>query len=71
MDNSWSNAGHEQRVGRTHRTGQTKPVFIYSLEARGTVDEKIRKLLATKKGIADDFAGINKQEIKSLIEEPF
>lgn len=71
MDNAWSNAGHEQRVGRNWRTGQTKPVFIYSLEAAKTVDVKIRKLLETKKGLAESFGGITKAELVSLLDEPF
>lgn len=68
MDNSWSNAGHEQRIGRNFRTGQTKPVYIYSLEASGTVDEKIRKILETKKGISDELMNWNRGDLDTLLQ---
>ncbi len=38
----------EQRIGRIHRIGQTRKVFIYNLTATDTIEEKILKILDTK-----------------------
>ena len=31
----------EQRIGRIHRIGQTRDVFIFNLAARGTLEEQV------------------------------
>jgi hypothetical protein len=38
----------EQRVGRIHRVGQTRPVRIYNLSALGTVEDYLLQLLDQK-----------------------
>ena len=41
LDPWWNPAVEAQAVDRTHRIGQTRPVFAYRLVARGTVEEKV------------------------------
>ena len=38
----------EQRIGRIHRVGQTRDVYIYNLSARDTIEASILELLDAK-----------------------
>ena len=64
-DQDYTAAGMEQRIGRAYRLGQTKHVRVYHLLAKGTIDYRIRKLLARKQALADDLM----DTIKSLLYE--
>jgi superfamily II DNA or RNA helicase len=55
LDPWWNPAAEAQAIDRAHRIGQTKPVFAYRLISRGTVEEKILRLQATKKDLADSI----------------
>ncbi len=49
----WSLELYEQTVGRLHRSGQTKDVWVYVLLAEKTIDEKIWAALHDKRAISD------------------
>ena len=49
----WNPATEDQAADRTHRIGQTKPVIVYKLVAKETVEEQILILQAKKRRIAD------------------
>ena len=49
LDPWWNPAVEAQAIDRTHRIGQTKPVFAYRLIARGTVEEKVLALQESKR----------------------
>jgi superfamily II DNA or RNA helicase len=53
MDPWWNPAVEDQASDRTHRMGQTRPVTIYRLVVKGTIEEKIVKLHAHKRDLAD------------------
>lgn len=53
----WNPAAEAQATARAHRIGQDKPVFVYKLLGRGTVEEKILALQARKRGLADQLLG--------------
>lgn len=55
LDPWWNPAVEAQAIDRTHRIGQTKPVFAYRLIARGTVEEKILDLQASKRELAESI----------------
>jgi SNF2 family DNA or RNA helicase len=53
LDPWWNPAVEAQAIDRTHRIGQTRPVFAYRLVARDTVEERILELQARKRDLAD------------------
>ncbi len=48
----WNPAAEAQATDRSHRIGQDKPVFVYKLICRGTVEERIRALQQRKAELA-------------------
>ncbi len=48
----WNPAAENQASDRAYRIGQDKPVFVYKLIARGTVEEKIQLLQRDKAALA-------------------
>jgi len=51
----YSLGDYQQAVARVHRPGQERPVVIYRLLARGTVDEKIIKGLDKRSGVIESL----------------
>ncbi len=48
FDLPWNPMRLEQRIGRVHRLGQTKDVYIFNLATQGTIEEHIWRLLDEK-----------------------
>ena len=55
VDPWWNPAVELQATDRTHRIGQTKPVFVYKLITRDTVEEKILKLQEQKRALVSQL----------------
>ena len=51
LDPWWNPAVEDQATDRAHRIGQDKPVTVYRLIARNTVEEKILALHGTKRAL--------------------
>ncbi|MBT5080942.1 MAG: DEAD/DEAH box helicase [Rhodospirillaceae bacterium] len=49
----WNPAVENQATDRAHRIGQDKPVFVYKLAARGTVEERMIEMQARKSALAE------------------
>lgn len=76
FDPWWNPAAEAQATDRAHRIGQTRPVTVYRLLTRGTVEEKVVKLQAKKRELASviddengvgDAAGWSMEDLKSVI----
>jgi superfamily II DNA or RNA helicase len=52
FDPWWNPAAEAQASDRAHRIGQTRPVTVYRLLTRGTVEEKVLKLQGMKRDLA-------------------
>ncbi|NTU82640.1 MAG: serine/threonine protein kinase, partial [Chloroflexales bacterium] len=52
VDPWWNPAVEDQASDRAHRIGQTRPVFVYKLIARDSVEEKILRLQEHKRALA-------------------
>ena len=74
LDPWWNPAVEMQASDRTHRIGQEKPVFIYKLITRGSVEEKILELQTRKKALVKQlivsegsfFKSITKEDVRDL-----
>ncbi len=78
FDPWWNPAAEDQATDRAHRIGQTKPVTVFRLLTRNTVEEKVVRLQTTKKALADslnesltptDAPAWTAAEIEKLIRE--
>ena len=66
LDPWWNPAVEAQAVDRAHRIGQTQPVNAYRLICRGTVEEKIADLQASKRKLADAIISQKQSVISDL-----
>ena len=55
MDPWWNPAVEDPASDRAHRIGQTRPVTIYRLTAKNTIEEKIVALHSQKRDLADSL----------------
>ncbi len=76
MDPWWNPAVEDQASDRAHRIGQLRPVTIYRLVAKNTIEEKIVDLHKQKRDLADsllegtDMSGkISTEQLLQLISE--
>ena len=76
MDPWWNPAVESQASSRAHRIGQERPVTVYRLVVRNTIEEKIVALHRHKQNLAGtlleggDIAGrITAQELLDMIQE--
>lgn len=51
----WNPAAEDQAMGRAHRIGQQRPVTVYRLVTKGTVEEQIVSLHHEKRALADSI----------------
>ena len=75
LDPWWNPAAEDQAADRAHRIGQDKPVFVYRLVARDTVEERILELQKRKRqladvalGGADRAAGLTREDLLALLD---
>ncbi len=55
MDPWWNPAVEDQASDRAHRIGQERPVTVYRIVAKDTIEEKIVDLHATKRDLAESL----------------
>jgi superfamily II DNA or RNA helicase len=76
FDPWWNPAAEAQATDRAHRIGQTRPVTVYRLLTRGTVEEKVVALQKRKRAIAaaideagvGDAPGWSESDLAALLE---
>jgi len=64
LDPWWNPAIEDQASDRAHRIGQQRPVTIYRLVAKNTIEEKILQLHATKRDLADNLLDGTDQSVR-------
>ncbi len=57
FDLPWNPMRIEQRIGRLHRIGQTRDVFIFNLSMKGTIEDYILDILDNKIGMFEMVIG--------------
>jgi non-specific serine/threonine protein kinase len=74
MDPWWNPAVEAQASDRAHRIGQTQPVTIYKLLTRDTVEQRVRRLQASKQAVIETVSGDavptnwREEDLRSLVE---
>ncbi|MBK6639424.1 MAG: DEAD/DEAH box helicase [Rhodocyclaceae bacterium] len=53
----WNPAAEDQAMGRAHRMGQLRPVTVYRLVGKGTLEERIVDLHHDKRALAEGVLG--------------
>ena len=78
MDPWWNPAVEDQASDRAHRIGQTRPVTVYRLVVKDSIEERIVKLHQEKRDLAQrllagsDTAGkLNANDLLQLLKEEF
>lgn len=74
LDPWWNPAAEDQAADRAHRIGQSRPVTVYRIIARNTIEEGILALQSKKRELAEAAlaeggaaAGITRQDLLSLL----
>ncbi|MBB4078783.1 hypothetical protein GGR28_001400 [Lewinella aquimaris] len=75
LDPWWNPAVEDQASDRAHRIGQMRPVTVYRFVSENTIEEKIVKLHAEKRDLADSLlagteqsAGLSADDLLDLIK---
>ncbi len=66
VDPWWNPAVENQAIDRAYRIGQQKKVVAVRLICPDTVEEKIMKMQASKRNIADDLIKTDESIFKNL-----
>jgi non-specific serine/threonine protein kinase len=69
LDPWWNPAVEMQASDRAHRIGQDKPVFVYKIIARDTVEEKILQLQEKKRALVKNIIATESSFFKSLTKD--
>ena len=72
LDPWWNPAAEDQASDRAHRIGQQRPVTIYRLIARDTIEEKVVRLHGHKRKLAHDVLqgreqAVDLQQLRQLL----
>ena len=76
LDPWWNPAVENQAADRAHRIGQSRPVTIYRLIARDTVEERVLALHKEKRDLAADMldgtgsSHLNSEILMGLLQGP-
>jgi superfamily II DNA or RNA helicase len=77
LDPWWNPAVEEQAADRAHRIGQDRPVMVYRLVAKDTVEERVLDLQRRKREIADAAlagaeqsgrGGVTREDLLALLD---
>jgi SNF2 family DNA or RNA helicase len=69
LDPWWNPAVEAQAIDRTHRIGQTRPVFAYRLVAKNTIEERILELQQSKRDLAEAILSEDNATLATLRKE--
>ena len=69
LDPWWNPAVEAQAIDRTHRIGQTKPVFAYRMVCQDTVEQRIVDLQNRKRKLAEAIVGGDDNLLRNLTRE--
>jgi SNF2 family DNA or RNA helicase len=65
-DRWWNAAREDQATGRVHRIGQTRGVQVVKLITKGTLEERIDRMIERKRGLMDALITTDHATLKSF-----
>lgn len=68
-DRWWNASKESQATDRVHRIGQNQSVLVLKLVTRGTLEEKIDRMIASKKQLFEKFMDRDEEMFKNLSRE--
>lgn len=68
LDEPWNMALKEQCVDRCHRIGQNNNITIYTIIAKGTIDERVHDIVMNKGELSDILVDGNIQNNRALVD---
>ncbi|MCX6014430.1 MAG: C-terminal helicase domain-containing protein [Chloroflexales bacterium] len=69
VDPWWNPAVEMQATDRTHRIGQTRPVMVYKMVVRDSVEEKILQLQERKRELVSQLITPERGGLKTLTRD--
>ncbi len=69
FDRWWNPAVENQATDRAFRIGQTKNVLVHKFVCRGTVEDKIDKMIEAKRQLAGDFLGVGAEAVLTEMQD--
>ncbi|MCB1106422.1 MAG: SWF/SNF helicase family protein, partial [Cephaloticoccus sp.] len=69
LDPWWNPAVEQQATDRAHRIGQTRPVTVYKLVVKGSIEEQILSLHGAKRELVDSVLGEQEMSQPISVEE--
>ena len=66
FDRWWNSAKENQATDIIHRIGQSKNVQVYKLVTKDTLEEKIDKIISSKKDIFERFVDSTEDAFKNF-----
>lgn len=64
FDRWWNPAVEDQATDRAFRIGQKHAVFVHKLVCRGTIEEKVDRMIAAKRGLAKQLLSGDVDEVR-------
>jgi SNF2 family DNA or RNA helicase len=68
-DRWWNAARENQATDRVHRIGQSRGVQVFKLITRGTLEDKIDKMIREKASLLDSIVEEDAATLKALTRE--
>ncbi|GEM_PF-509652 len=69
LDPWWNPAVENQAIDRTHRIGQTKPIMVYRMITRDTIEEKVQALQEKKHAMFQNLTEKGDKLFDTLVTE--
>ena len=67
VDRWWNPAVERQAEDRTHRMGQTRPVFVYTYTCLDTIEERVATILAAKRALFDEVVDTTSIDLRASL----
>ncbi len=71
FDRWWNPAVENQATDRAYRIGQSKVVMVHKMVTLGTLEEKIDRLIETKKQLAEEVVGTGESWLSDMGNDEF